>query len=72
MGTIKIIVTTLILSFSINAIPVHMTDRDWSIVDNKRIQKMIETVEPTFEKEKSFDNDLYSPRSCFDTLRKWS
>ncbi|MCK6595922.1 MAG: transglycosylase SLT domain-containing protein [Bacteriovoracaceae bacterium] len=49
MGTIKIIVTALILSFSINAIPAHMTNSDWSIVDNKRIQKMIETVEPSFE-----------------------
>lgn len=51
MGTTKLLITTLLLSLSLNAIPVNMKDSDWAYIEQTKIEKMINVVEPTLEKK---------------------
>lgn len=50
MGTTKLLITALLLSLSINAIPVNMKESDWAYVEQNKIVRMINVVEPTLKK----------------------
>ncbi len=51
MGTTKLLLTIILMSLSLNAVPVNMNASDWAHVEKNRIEKMINVVEPALEKE---------------------